>query len=120
VIFNLLITNFKIAVFLNPKAYSGRSINLASEALTGSEFAAVVSKIRGKPFVFKPESYFFLKLVLPSLFRHLDTLDSKFYEKTIADLKKIHPTPLTVEQFLIKHHFENFEIPASKSSCVVM
>ena len=106
--------------FRDPKAYSGQSINMASEALTGSEFAAVISKVRGKPFVFKKQSNFFLKLILPKLFKHLDSLDAAFYEKVISDFHKIHPTPLTVEQFLIKNHFENYEIPSNKSSCSIM
>ena len=101
--------------FQNPGIFSGQSINMASEAFTQSKFAAIISKVRGKQIVLK-QNHTFFKLFLPNLFKHLDSLYDEFYQKGTTDFKKIHLGVLTVEQFLLKHHFENYKIYPPKKS----
>lgn len=101
------IAAFAALAFADPKAYLGRTLELAGDALTESQIAATFAKVIGRP----------VKLAIPTEMRGRGTqeemkamfvfFNGEAYDADIPALRKIYPGLLTLEQHLRKTGWEN-------------
>ena len=100
---------FVALAFADPKQYLGRTIELAGDELTESQIADTFAKVVGRP----------VKLTMPSggpsrrsdeeMAAMFAFFNGEAYDADIPALRKLHPSLLTLEQFLRKHGWENAE-----------
>ena len=99
---------FAALAFENPGEYLGKTIELASDAMTEQQIADTFSKVIGRP----------VKLTLPTgggwrseeeMTAMFNFFNGKAYDADIAALRKIHPGLLTFEQYLRKTGWENLK-----------
>lgn len=97
---------FAALAFKDPKAYLGRTIELAGDELTDEQAAQVFSKVIGRP----------VSVIAPAsrpgqnddeAKASLNFFNGEAYTVDIPELRKIYPGLLTFEQYLRKHGWEN-------------
>ncbi len=97
---------FAALAFKDPKAYLGRTIELAGDELTDEQVAHVFSTVIGRP----------VSVIAPTPRRgqnddeakaSLNFFNGEAYTVDIAALRKSYPGLLTFEQYLRKHGWEN-------------
>ncbi len=97
---------FAALAFNDPKAYLGKTIELAGDELTDGQVAQVFSKVIGRPVtVTPPQSR--MGSNADEMKAMLNFFDGKAYTADIPALRKIYPGLLTLEQYLRKHGWEN-------------
>ncbi len=109
---------FVALAFANPNQYVGKTIELAGDELTESQTADTFAKVIGRP----------VKLTMPTARgggrRSEEEMKAMFnffngegYSADIPALRKLHPSLLTLEQYLRKNGWENAEpIPMPEKS----
>jgi NmrA-like family len=99
---------FVALAFAKPDEYSGRTIELAGDALTESQIVETFSKVIGRP----------VRLTLPTgggwgseeeMKAMFNFFNGEAYNADIPALRKLHPGLLTFEQYLRKNGWENLE-----------
>lgn len=99
---------FAALAFANPDKYIGKTIELAGDELTESQIAETFTKVIGRP----------VKLSAPTgdggRRRSEEEMEAMFnffngegYDADIFELRKLHPSLLTLEQYLRKNGWEN-------------
>ena len=108
---------FAALTFANPEQYVGKTIELSGDELNESQIADTFTKVIGRP----------VKLVMPSgeggrrsdeeMIAMFNFFNGEAYAADIPALRKIHPSLLTLEQYLRKNGWENAEpIPMPENS----
>ncbi len=97
---------FAALAFKDPKAFLGRTMELAGDELTDAQVAQVFAKVIGRPVMVSAPN--------PRAGVSEDEAKASFnffngeaYTADIPALRKIHPGLLTLEQYLRKHGWEN-------------
>lgn len=97
---------FAALAFKDPKAFLGRTLELAGDELTDAQVAGVLAKVIGRP----------VEVSAPNPRAGQDEAEVKAsfnffngeaYTADIPALRKLHPGLLTFEQYLRKHGWEN-------------
>jgi uncharacterized protein YbjT (DUF2867 family) len=108
---------FVALAFANRDEYLGKTIELAGDALTESQIADTFTKVIGRP----------VKLTTPRAAEgwgdpeeraaRFNFFNGEAYATDIPTLRKLHPSLLTLEQYLRKNGWENAEpIPMPENS----
>ena len=103
--------------FANPDQYSGKTIELAGDALTETQLAGTFAKVIGRP----------VQLTVPAggeswgdpeeMTAMYNFFNGEAYDADIPALRKLHPGLLTLEQYLRTNGWENAEpIPMPENS----
>ncbi len=89
------------AAFSNPSEWNGREVNMASDAVTYKELAALLSKLSGLDIAYRVAPW--------SEMRGPFVENFKFFESNppydLEQLRKEFPEIQTLEEYLVKHNF---------------
>ena len=101
-----------IAVFValalaDPKAYLGKTIELAGDELTESQIADTFTKVIGRPVQLVPPTPGAGRRSEEEMVAMFNFFNGEGYDADIAALRKLHPGLLSLEGYLRKNGWEN-------------
>jgi uncharacterized protein YbjT (DUF2867 family) len=98
---------FVALVFANPDQYSGKTIELAGDALTESQIAETFTKVIGRPVQLLKPAGGNARRSEEEMKAMFNFFNGEGYDADIPALRKLHPGLLTLEQYLRKNGWEN-------------
>lgn len=112
------IGNAAVVAMQRQEQYNGCKVFLVADVLSGEELAAVASKVRGQPFIFREEKVsFVLQLFVPGLVALFASFTEEWLLAAKAELHMVLPNALTLEEFLLKNEFSKRTLPEESGAC---
>jgi uncharacterized protein YbjT (DUF2867 family) len=101
------IAAFVALVLKDPDQYLGKTIELSGDELTDAQAAQTFAKVIGRPVVATPPSGSRGNLSEAEMKAMVNFFNGEGYSADIPALRKMHPSLLTLEQYLRKNGWEN-------------